>query len=57
MDYTLPAEYRLLQRTIREFVETEIVPVAAQIDLEDRTPPWLIRRMADAGFFGLPFPT
>ena len=57
MDYTLAPEYRLLQRTIREFVDTEIAPVAAQIDLEDRTPPWLIQRMAEAGFFGLPFPT
>lgn len=57
MDYRLPPEYRLLQRTLREFVAAEIAPIAAQIDLEDRTPPWLIARMAAAGLFGLPFPT
>src|SRR5438105_4715021 len=57
MDYTLPPEYRLLQRTMREFVEQEIAPIAAQIDADDRTPPWLIGRMAEAGLFGLPFAT
>lgn len=57
MDYTLPAEYRLLQRTVREFVEAEIVPIAEQIDREDRTPQLLICRMAEAGMFGLPFST
>ncbi|MGI8588082.1 MAG: acyl-CoA dehydrogenase family protein [Chloroflexia bacterium] len=57
MDYTLPAEYRLLQRTIREFVEAEIVPIAEQIDREDRTPQSLICKMAEAGMFGLPFST
>ncbi len=33
------------------------MPIAAQIDREDRTPPWLIGRMAEAGLFGLPFAT
>ena len=57
MDFTLPPEYRLLQRNIREFVEAEIAPVAAQIDREDQTPPELIEKMAAAGLFGLPFAT
>jgi alkylation response protein AidB-like acyl-CoA dehydrogenase len=57
MDYTLPPEYRMLQRTIREFVEAEIAPIAAQIDREDCTPPSLVRKMAQAGMFGLPFST
>ncbi|HET7079059.1 MAG TPA: acyl-CoA dehydrogenase family protein [Chloroflexia bacterium] len=57
MDYTLPPEYRMLQRTIREFVDAEIAPIAAQIDREDCTPPSLVRKMAQAGMFGLPFST
>jgi len=57
MDYTLPPEYRLLQRTIREFVDAEIAPIAAQIDQDDRTPQALIQKMAAAGMFGLPFST
>jgi acyl-CoA dehydrogenase len=57
MDYTLAPEYRLLQRTIREFVDAEIAPIAAQIDHEDRTPQSLICKMAAAGLFGLPFST
>ena len=55
MDFTLPPEYRLLQRSIREFVEAEIAPVVEQIDVEDKTPPEVIRKMAEAGLFGLPF--
>ena len=57
MDYTLPPEYRMLQRTIREFVDAEIAPIAAQIDRDDCTPPSLVRKMAQAGMFGLPFST
>jgi alkylation response protein AidB-like acyl-CoA dehydrogenase len=57
MDYTLPPEYRMLQRTIREFVDAEIAPIAAQIDREDCTPPSLVRKMTQAGMFGLPFST
>src|ERR687887_277522 len=56
MDYTLPPEYRLLQRTIREFVEGEVAPIAAQIDREDRTPQELVEKLAASGIFGLPFP-
>lgn len=55
MDYTLPPEYRLLQRTIREFVDAEIAPIAAQMDADDHIPQSLIRKMGAAGFFGLPF--
>ena len=57
MDFTLPPEYRLLQRSLREFVDAEIAPGAAQLDVEDRTPDALIRKLAAAGLFGLPFPT
>ncbi|HUS16418.1 MAG TPA: acyl-CoA dehydrogenase family protein [Chloroflexia bacterium] len=57
MDYTLPPEYRLLQRGIREFIDAEVAPIAAQIDRDDCTPPSLVRKMADAGLFGLPFST
>ena len=55
MDYTLAPEYRLLQRTIREFVDAEIAPIAAQIDAEDHIPQSLIRKMGDGRLFRLAF--
>src|SRR6476646_3643903 len=57
MDFTLPPEYRLLQRSLREFIDAEVGPVAAQLDVEDKTPPELVCKMAAAGLFGLPFST
>jgi len=56
MDFTFSKEYRLLRRTIREFVEREVVPRAAEIDEKEEVPFDLIKKAAKIGLLGIPFP-
>ena len=41
---------------IREFVETEVKPLAAEVDEEERFPMETVEKMAKIGLFGIPFP-
>ncbi|MHB8630676.1 MAG: acyl-CoA dehydrogenase family protein [Candidatus Limnocylindria bacterium] len=56
MDFELPEELRLLQRTVRDFVEGRLQPIEAQVEDDDRIPDEVVSQMAALGFFGLPFP-
>ncbi|HIQ06441.1 MAG TPA: acyl-CoA dehydrogenase [Anaerolineae bacterium] len=56
MDFSFPKEYQLLRRMIREFVENEIVPVAARIDEEEQVPFEVLEKAAEVGIMGVPFP-
>ncbi len=56
MDFTLPEELQMLQRTVREYVESRLQPLSRQIEEEDRIPDEVVREMANMGFFGVPFP-
>ena len=38
MDFGLPAEHRLIQRTVRDFATGEVAPVAEEHDREKRFP-------------------
>lgn len=49
-------EQKLLRQTVREFVQSEIKPIAKRIDEEERIPPELIRKMGELGFLGVVFP-
>lgn len=40
------------QRAFRTFVQEEIIPYADQYDQEERTPPELIQKVAQQGYFG-----
>ena len=55
MDYQLSEEHLLFQETVREFVEREIAPRAAEIDATDRFPRDIFERMAELGLLGIPF--
>jgi len=52
MDVKLNAE----QRQIRDFVNEEVVPIAAEIDQTDEIPDDLLDALADLGLMGMPFP-
>ena len=55
--YDLTEDQELFKRTIHEFVEREIVPIADQLDnAEKEIPMPVIRTMAELGYFGLIFP-
>ena len=53
---SLPDEYEQLAKTVREFAQTVVAPVAAKHDEEHSFPYQVVAGMADMGLFGLPFP-
>jgi alkylation response protein AidB-like acyl-CoA dehydrogenase len=55
MDFKLSKEQELIQKTVREFAEKHIVPVADQIDRENKVPPEIYKKMAELELFGIPF--
>lgn len=56
MDFELTEEQQLIQAMAREFAQTRIAPIAAEIDREHRFPAELIPEMAELGLLGVPFP-
>ncbi|MBI3029793.1 MAG: acyl-CoA dehydrogenase family protein [Candidatus Rokubacteria bacterium] len=50
------SEHQLLRKSIRAFVEKEIVPHAGEWEEEGRIPKALWRRLGEVGFLGLEFP-
>src|SRR5215204_5744623 len=55
MDFELGDEYRLLQRTVRDFARQEVAPVAEELDREKRFPYEIVAKMGDLGLMGIPF--
>ena len=53
MDVELPDEIRLLQRTVRGFVDEVLAPRAKDIEEKDEIPRELITKMGEAGLFGI----
>jgi alkylation response protein AidB-like acyl-CoA dehydrogenase len=47
-------EQELLRRTVREFAETRVAPVADELDRESRFPYELVAEMAELGLMGIP---
>src|SRR4051794_38550655 len=56
MRFDLDDDTRLLQRTVREFAEGEVAPVAEELDREKRFPYEIVERMGALGWMGIPFP-
>ena len=56
MNLDLPEEHELLRRTVRELAESEVAPVAAELDREHRFPYEIVARLAELGCMGIPFP-
>lgn len=52
----LTIQQQLIKKLSKEFAETEIRPLARQIDETDEFPQDLFCKMAEAGFFGLKLP-
>jgi alkylation response protein AidB-like acyl-CoA dehydrogenase len=53
---TLPDDYQQLAKTVRDFAQAVVAPVAARHDAEHSFPYEVVAGMADMGLFGLPFP-
>ncbi|CAB4927694.1 unannotated protein [freshwater metagenome] len=56
MFFDLDDETELLRRTVREFAEGEIAPVAEELDYEKRFPYEIVAQMGELGWMGIPFP-
>jgi len=56
VDYDLGDEQELIRRTVREFAETRVAPVAEELDREARFPYELVAELAELGLMGLPVP-
>ena len=56
MNYELGEEQELVRRTVREFAETRVAPVAEELDRESRFPYELVAELAELGLMGMPFP-
>lgn len=56
MNFGFSEEQNILRRTVREFTEQEIKPIADEIDENKEIPANLIHQMAELGFFGAVFP-
>jgi alkylation response protein AidB-like acyl-CoA dehydrogenase len=56
MDFELPPEHELIRRTVREFAEAEVAPVAEELDRTKAFPYAIVRRLGELGLMGVPFP-
>jgi short/branched chain acyl-CoA dehydrogenase len=56
MNFDLSDEHELIRRTVREFAEEKVAPVAAELDREHRFPYDLVAEMAELGLMGMPIP-
>ena len=56
MDFSLTEDQKMLRTMVRDFAEKELEPIAAQIDEEASYPAESIKKMAELGLMGIPFP-
>src|SRR6476661_7993385 len=56
MDFELTDEQRLIQETVRSFVDDRVLPVAVQNDIEHRLDLDLVAGMAELGILGIVVP-
>ena len=56
MDFELPEEHELIRRTVREFAEGEVAPVAEELDRTKAFPYAIVQALGELGLMGIPFP-
>src|SRR4051795_4742247 len=56
MDFDLSPEHELIRRTVRDFAEQEVAPVAEELDREKRFPYEIVAKLGELGLMGIPFP-
>jgi short/branched chain acyl-CoA dehydrogenase len=52
----LSEEHELLRRTVREFAEERVAPVAEELDREHRFPTDIVAELGELGLMGIPIP-
>jgi len=56
MDFQFTEEQQMLRDIARKFAQQELKPRARQIDEEEHIPDEVIKKLAEAGMMGVPFP-
>jgi len=56
ISFEFTEEQRMLREMVRDFVNSEVKPLAKKIDEEEEIPPELIRKIAELGLLGASFP-
>src|SRR5881394_1390187 len=56
MDFDLPDDHKLIQRTVRDFARNEVAPVAEELDKNKQFPYDIVAKLGDLGLMGIPFP-
>ena len=56
MDLELSEEQKLLQKSVREFAESEVRPLAKELDETGHFPRELFKKAAELGLTGVAFP-
>jgi len=56
VNYDPSDEQELIRRTVREFAESRVAPVAEELDREARFPYGLVAELGELGLMGLPVP-
>ncbi len=56
MDFDLSDDHELIRRTVRDFAEGEVAPVAEELDRDKRFPYDIVRKLGDLNLMGIPFP-
>jgi butyryl-CoA dehydrogenase len=56
MNFHFTEDQKDILKVVKDFAETEIKPIASEIDEEERFPEETVAKMAEMGLLGLPFP-
>jgi short/branched chain acyl-CoA dehydrogenase len=56
MDFDLSPDHELIRRTVRDFAEGEVAPVAEELDRTKAFPYAIVRQLGELGLMGIPFP-
>ena len=56
MDFSLSPDHELIRRTVREFAEGEVAPVAEELDRTKAFPYEIVRQLGALNLMGIPFP-
>ena len=56
MNLDLTEEQKLVRRTVRDFAERRVAPVAEELDREARFPYELVGELAELGLMGMTIP-
>ena len=56
MDFDLSGEHELIRRTVREFAEGEVAPIAEDLDRTKSFPYGIVEKLGRLNLMGIPFP-